>query len=155
MLSEILKELKSKPTTLFDNYDTGIDTRIVGSAVKDRLAELTQLLSTINGYKTHAMLMKKQAETKLEELTTLAWRAIGKNKEMNTTEKRIEVKTQEVELYGEVTTINELTAKINLYEYVFERGKDKAKEVEKSLDAARSMLSWDKQEHNKSEYGGS
>ena len=148
ILNKISEEIIEPPATIFDSFDTSLDTRISGNALKERLAELTQTHSRIRQLCTHAMLMFKQSTNRREDVIALAWEAVDKS--LKVTAQRILVKSTEVEIEGEKTTINNEEQRINLYEYVHQRGKDKIDEIGKTMDAARSMLSWDKQEYNKS-----
>lgn len=150
ILEKAKLELTSPPATIFDTFDTSIDSRLVGNAVKERLGELTQISSRIRQLATNAMLMYKQALNRKEDIIALAWEAVNKSEKV--TRQRVLVKSIIVEINNEKTTINDEEQRINLYEYVYQRGKDKIAEVDGALDAARSMLSWAKTEVSKSTY---
>jgi hypothetical protein len=47
---------------------------------------------------------------------------------------------------GRETCLNDEEDNLSLYEYVYNRGKDKTREIASLLDIGRTLLSWDKTE---------
>lgn len=144
-IEEIDKDVSNCPKTVFDKYSIQIDLRKRGDSLREEIIKLVNVFGTINELASNALLLYEQAETRKEDVTSLAWSSLPSG--MKVTQQRIQVKVIEVDFNGEKTTINDEIRRVALYKYISNRGKDKVKEIEKILDVGRSLLSWDKQEH--------
>ena len=147
MLDKINKEVMNCQETVFDQFDLDIDERHVGHALREDLSRLVNQFGRINQLASNALLLFKQAEIKRDEVESLAWVSVPKD--VKVTMQRKLLKTQKVEYNGESTTLNEAEKELSVYEYIYNRGKDKQKEIATMISVGQSLLSWDRNESSK------
>jgi hypothetical protein len=146
-MKEINEELAHCPETIFDEYDLHFDARSSGNALREELVRIANLYGNINKLATNALLLYEQAKIKREKVEVLAWEAIyERNPTAKISQQKIFVKTIPVYIDGRETCLNDEEDKLSLYEYVYNRGKDKTREIASLLDIGRTLLSWDKTE---------
>jgi len=146
-LEEVNKKLLDCPKTVFDDIDLKIDLKKIGGALRDELAQLTNLYGRINQLASNAILLKEEAEKRLEKIEAVAWSSLDQS--IKVTDKKKIVKDVKVKIDEEITTINEQECSLVLYSYVAQRGRDKVKEISAILDVGRTLLSWDKEEQRR------
>lgn len=146
-MSSINELLESLPKTPFDDYDLKIPTNSTGNVLRERLLAILGVENEIRSKATRAKLLYRRALNRLERVKALAWDKLGvESPGIKATQGRIKVNTVQVVIDGETTTIHDEEERVNMYEYISERGRDKLEEVKDMLDVGRSALSWDKNE---------
>jgi hypothetical protein len=149
-MKDINKEVLNCPETVFDSFDLRIDTKFTGHALRDRMVELTNLYGRINQLASNALLLYQQAQKRREVVETRAWNEVSK--ELKVTQQKIAVRTLKITIDDRETTLNDEDTNLILYEYVYNRAKDKSREISAVLDVGRTILSWDKTEQEKGKY---
>lgn len=149
-LNNINKEIQECPETIFDTFDLYLDTNKRGHALRDDLAKLSNLYGRINELATNAILLLEQAKVFRDKIESIAWNTTPPV--MKSTEKKLYIRTLEIQHEDQITTLNDENAKVKIYEYIAMRGKDKVKEISTLLDIGRTLLSWDKTESQHTSY---
>jgi hypothetical protein len=141
--NESVKKIKTTP---FDEFKVGIDRSLVGGNLRNRLAELTNLQSSISSKVSWFIFLERCSEARKKKAKELALRIV---KASSATERTFLAEGQDVIIDDKQTSFfNELYHEI-VYGYYALVGKYKLKELENNLDIGRSMLSWDKSEIEK------
>ena len=151
-MTDLDKEIEEAATTIFDTFDLKYDTRHSGSALRSDLVEKANLYGRINKLATNALFLHEQAKNRYERAQAIAWERVWNNdpyQSMKSTQQKIIVNTIPIVVDGTETTLSKEAERVNLYEYVYSRGKDKVKEITSFLEIGRSLLSWDKTEAEK------
>jgi hypothetical protein len=149
-IKEVNKEVQKYPETIFDTFDLSIDLRNTGSALREDLVNLSNLYGRINQLATNALFLYEQAKNKRDRIESIAWERVDKSEKI--TKQKILIRTVDIFVDGEKTSLNEEEERVNMYFYIHSRGKDKVKEISAILDVARTLLSWDKLEQSKVNY---
>ena len=149
-LNEINKEIQKCPETIFDTFDLTIDLRNSGGSLRDDIVKLSNLYGRINQLASNALFLYERAKIRKEKVESIAWSKV--NKEQKITAQKMLVKKIPVEIDMQVTTLNDEENRVSLYFYIYNRGKDKVKEISTILDVGRTLLSWDKIERGKTQY---
>lgn len=154
-LELVNREVNSCPDTVFDQFDLSIDLKNSGGQLRDELVKLTNLCGNINKLASNAAFLYEKAKTRCDQAEILAWEVVSSDEEykkMKITAQRKLIQTIIIEIDGEKTTLMNENDKLNIYLYLYNRGKDKVKEIGSILDVGRTLLSWDKNEINKGTY---
>lgn len=149
-LEEADAKIQDCPKTIFDKFDLTIDFRSVGGALRGELVTLTNLYGRINQLTSNSYLCYEQAKNRKDVVSALAWEKV--DRKQSVTAQKILVRAIVVKIDKEETTLAKEEERVNLFAYVYSRGKDKTKEISTLLDMGRTFLSWDKTEHSKSQY---
>jgi len=154
-LELVNKQVNSCPETVFDDFDLSIDLKNSGGQLRDELARLTSLCGNINKLASNAAFLFEQAKARCDQAEILAWETLTSHPEYKvlkiTAQKKL-VQSLVIEIEGEKTTLVNEKDRLNIYMYLYNRGKDKVKEVASILDVGRTLLSWDKNEVTKGTY---
>jgi len=151
MIEEINKEIQRCPETIFDTFDLTINLKMSGAALREELIKLANLYGRINQLSSNAIFKLEQSRNRLGTVISIAWAKYGEEfPSVKPNTKKILVKEYEVIVDGNPTSINKEEANVLVYEYISQRGKDKAKEISSILDVGRTLLSWDKAEYGRS-----
>lgn len=137
------------PETVFDTFDLSLE-GYQGSALRDRLSELSNLYARINRLVANAVRLYEDAEARRDEVESLAWDKTDPT--MKVTQKKIVIKNISIEIGGEMTTLSQEQKRLTLYKYVSNRARSIQKEIADQIDLGRTLLSWDKSEMEKVQY---
>ena len=149
-LKNVDDEIKNCPETIFDTFDLSIDSGLVGHGLREKLVELSNIYGRINQLATNAYFMYEKAKNRVDKVTSEAWSNVDSS--LKISDKKILIKTMMVTVDDEKTTLGEEIDKMNIYNYIYTRGKDKVKEISALLDVGRTLLSWDKSEQSRTQY---
>lgn len=154
MIEKINRELvENSFDTIFDTFKLEIDARAVGHGLREQLVDLVNLYGRINKLATNALFAYQRAKNRYERAESLAydkvWSVYSSEK---TTKQKILLRTIPIVIDGEETCLNDEEDRVNKYEFVYNRGKDKAREISALIEVGRSVLSWDKQEAGQNNY---
>jgi len=140
---DILQDIEKVDGTIFDTIDLSIDKKLVGNALKERMAELTSLYGRIAELSSRAMFLKESQEVVIDKLESIvasellmAGTAVSKIKFLSF--------TKEIEYQDGKTTLADEKATLAYYSYLRQRGINAMKQIDATVNSARSMLSWDK-----------
>ena len=143
MIDTINKEIENSLSTIFDSYPIRIDARAGGMSLKEQLMELVSLFGTINKLSTNALFLYEQSRSRYDKVESLAWETVESGKRI-AVQQKITLREVKIKIDGEETCLNDEQARVALYEFVSNRGKDKVKEIAAAIDIGRSLLSWEK-----------
>ena len=127
-----------------------IDSGLVGHGLREKLVELSNIYGRINQLATNAYFMYEKAKNRVDKVTSEAWSNVDSS--LKISDKKILIKTIIITIDDERTTLGEEIDKMNIYNYIYSRGKDKVKEISTLLDVGRTLLSWDKSEQTRTQY---
>lgn len=150
-LDSFLKEAQSIPETIFDkpDYDTSIHEGLIGSSLKERLIQLSNLQSTIHKLAAQIETMYEEQISRvseaLENATTIVENDAVKSK-AKAKYKQALVSKEQVLVGNDIapTTYREESYRLAALTYLYRRAKLKVKELDNALDVGRSALSFDK-----------
>lgn len=139
----IVKKIEKTP---FDEFNVTLDRGAIGGLLRDRLAQLTNMQSSISTQVSRFTYMEKCSEARKKQAKEIALKsAMGSS----AIERSSIAEGMDVEIDGKTTSFfNELYNEI-VYGYYALVGRYKIKELENNLDIGRSLLSWDRHELEK------
>jgi len=146
-VKDIEKEIQDCPKTIFDTFEIKLDLKKSGNALREDLITFFNLYSRVNELANNALYYYNRQKNILEKVTALAWNSVSSTDKV--TKQKAIVKDIKVKYSGAETTINHEELKLLEYEYIYNRGRDKVREVSTVLDLGRTLLSWDKMEVSK------
>ena len=145
-MENAIKSIKKIKETPFDKFDVTLDRGAIGGLLRDRLAELTNMQSSISTKVSWFIHLEKCSEARKKQAKALALKVA---KGSSAVERTFAAESMEVEIEGKKTSFfNELYNE-TVYGYYALVGKYKLKELENNLDIGRSLLSWDRNEIEK------
>lgn len=153
MDQHIVEELNAIKDTIFDKdeFDVTIEPSLIGGALRDRIAEIQNMQSTINNLAAKLAYIFMRSELRVEEAEEVATDLIGHDLEKGKAKgalKKYYISNQDVKLTDdtESTTLLKERYKHLVYSYLMDRAKKKVSEVNSAIDLGRSLLSWDREE---------
>lgn len=145
-MENAIKSIKKIKKTPFDDFNITLDRSAIGGLLRDRLAELTNMQSSIATKVSWYIHLEKCSEARKKQARAIALKTA---KGSSAVERTIFAEEMEVEIENKKTSFfNELYNEI-VYGYYAIVGKYKLKELENNLDIGRSLLSWDRNELEK------
>lgn len=149
MLKEVNDVIKNVPETVFDEFKIRINLKSVGRGMRDDLADIFNQYGRINELASSSLFNYEKAKIRKDRVYAIAYKTVNSdpsNFKLKVDEKKSLVKVTTVNIDGESTTLVDEENRVALYCFLYNRGRDKIREISTMLDLGRTILSFDKSE---------
>lgn len=141
--------VKDVQETVFDEFKLALNTKTVGRGLRTDLTEIFNKYGRINELTSSALFHLEKAKSRLDKVKAIAYKKVYSdpaNKALKVEDRKNLVKVTVVEIDGTSTTPNDEEERVSVYNFLYNRGRDKQKEIAALLDLGRTILSFDKTE---------
>lgn len=141
----VVKKAEDSP---FDDYNATINQKLVGDALRERLSQILALHATVAKKLAWYEYLKGASGLSKKSIKDQAFKELSKKdeyKKLSITKRNELSEGYKIKVGGKKTSFFQEGYNELVYGYHTSIGKAKLREIEKSLETARSMLSWDKQ----------
>ena len=149
MIKKANEAIENVPETVFDKFKIRINLKSVGRGLRDDLADIFNQYGRINEIASNALFNYERAKIRKDKVYAQAYTIVNSdpaNIKMKVDEKKSLIKIVKVNIDGESTTLVDEENRVALYNFLYNRGRDKIREISCMLDLGRTILSFDKSE---------